>query len=63
MCELNPDEKYERMSNADKAISLLEEIIFNHADPESADYNECDKEGEQCLWCDHAKKWIAKNKS
>lgn len=41
------------------AISLLNEVISSHRDPEDFDYNECDKPGEECVWCADAKKAIA----
>ncbi len=50
------------MNNKDlkTAIELLTEIIINHADPDCAEYNECDKPHEECMWCGNAKEWIKK---
>jgi hypothetical protein len=36
-------------------IELLDEVMGWHADPDSPDYNECDKPGEACSWCCQAK--------
>ena len=41
-----------------RAVQCLQEIIREHADPDSNEYNECDKPEEECMWCDHAKKTI-----
>lgn len=38
-----------------KIADLLSEIIDAHADPDSPDYNVCDKAGEDCIWCSDAK--------
>ncbi len=35
-----------------QAIELLEDIINMHTDPNSCDYNECEKD--QCAWCELA---------
>ncbi len=37
---------------------LLQEVVDGHSDPDSPDYNECDKPGEMCMWCDNALKAI-----
>lgn len=41
-----------------QAISLLQEMVNDHADPECWQYNGCDQPGEQCKWCEEAKKLI-----
>ena len=40
------------------AIDLLKEIMEMHANPEIAEYNECDLD--QCCWCSNAEREIAK---
>ena len=47
---------------ADNVIDLLQEVIYQHADPKGADYNECDKPENECLWCQEAKNAIAELK-
>ena len=37
--------------------NLLEEVIRWHSDPESPEYNECEKD--PCLWCECAKGLLA----
>lgn len=44
-----------KRSVLEKFIEPVEEVVRIHADPDSPDYNECDKPGEQCHWCDLAK--------
>ena len=36
----------------DEILDLLKDIIYNHRDPNSWDYNNCD--GEPCMWCTRA---------
>lgn len=43
----------------DKAKDLLAEIRASHRDPEAHEYNECEKPGEQCWWCEQAE-WVIK---
>ena len=49
-------ELYNHMHDAcdqrDKLAALVREVMSWHADPNSADYNECDRE--PCLWCQSA---------
>jgi uncharacterized coiled-coil DUF342 family protein len=52
-CKAERDEAREALR---KAVELLDEVIRLHRDPDAAEYNECDKEGEECLWCVDAKK-------
>ena len=40
---------------------LLREVIGWHADPESPDYNDCDKA--KCAWCEHADKVLGEPKN
>lgn len=40
----------------EKALDLLNEVMRSHADPDSPDYNECDKD--PCAWCTEAKELI-----
>jgi hypothetical protein len=35
----------------DLAVELLSEVWRSHRDPESPDYNACEKEDEACQWC------------
>lgn len=35
---------------------LISEVMLWHSDPESADYNECDKT--PCMWCENARKLL-----
>jgi hypothetical protein len=37
-----------------KLIEMADEVYQSHRDPESADYNECEKE--QCMWCEEVEK-------
>lgn len=41
------------------AISQLEEVMRWHRDPASNDYNECEKPGEECAWCEDSKASIS----
>jgi hypothetical protein len=36
------------------ATERLQEIVNAHSDPDDPGYNECDKPGEQCMWCEEA---------
>ena len=36
-------------------IELLQEVIDDHSDPDEPGYNECEKPGEMCQWCEEAK--------
>jgi len=49
--------------DAGRIINLLEEIIKDHADPESLHYNECDRETEKCMWCEDAERAIRELKA
>jgi len=40
------------------AIENLEDVFSAHRDPESRDYNECEKPGDECQWCADARKGI-----
>lgn len=42
-----------------RSIALLREVVGEHADPDDHFYNECDKQGERCAWCDEAYAIIA----
>jgi len=48
----------ERIAELEKLIPLVEEVMLNHRDPQSVEYNECEKPGEECMWCDLAQKAI-----
>lgn len=53
-------EEVERLSSiAQKASGLLREVTQWHSDPESQDYNGCDKPEGRCCWCDQAHECIA----
>lgn len=43
---------------SDLIIDLLQDVMNQHSHPDSADYNECDKE--PCQWCTEAAEEIAK---
>ncbi len=38
------------------ASELLREILTEHADPQSPNYNECDTD--PCEWCVNARWWV-----
>lgn len=40
---------------------LVRAVVEWHADPESSDYNDCDKE--KCNWCKHATKVLESSKN
>lgn len=41
-----------------KAEQCLKEVMALHRDPGSSEYNECEKDGQECYWCANAKKAI-----
>ena len=49
-------ERDARISELKKLIPLVEEVRANHRDPQSGEYNECEKS--PCMWCDLAQKAI-----
>ena len=59
-CELERElaAAQERISELKKLIPLVEEVRANHRDPQSGEYNECEKPGEECMWCDLVQKAI-----
>ena len=44
---------------ADSIVELLGETEHSHRDKDSCDYNECEKPGEECMWCAEARPIIA----
>ena len=40
-----------------RPLDLLREVLDWHSDPESSDYNECDRE--PCSWCEVARRVVA----
>ena len=50
------NERAERIAELEKLIPLVEEVMANHRDPQSGEYNECEKS--PCMWCDLAQKAI-----
>ena len=36
----------------------LEDVMDAHRSPESPDYNECEKDGEECQWCTDAQRLL-----
>lgn len=36
----------------DRCLNLIKEVMAAHSDPDSGDYNECDKD--HCAWCEEA---------
>ena len=49
-------EKDKRIAELEKLIPLVSEVMANHRDPQSGEYNECEKS--PCMWCDLAQKAI-----
>jgi len=45
-----------RIAELEKLIPLVKEVMSNHRDPQSGEYNECEKS--PCMWCDLAQKAI-----
>ena len=45
-----------RIAELEKLIPLVSEVMANHRDPQSGEYNEC--ESSPCMWCDIAQKAI-----
>lgn len=37
-----------------KGEEIVHDVWAAHRDPESTNYNECEKPGEECMWCDWA---------
>ena len=46
-------------SNGNLAINSIKEVMLGHRDPDSSNYNECEKAGEECMWCVDAEKAIS----
>ena len=45
-----------RIAELEQLIPLVKEVMSNHRDPQSGEYNEC--ESSPCMWCDIAQKAI-----
>ena len=45
-----------RIAELEKLIPLVSEVMANHRDPQSGEYNEC--ESSPCMWCDLTQKAI-----
>jgi hypothetical protein len=45
-----------------KAEPALREVMQWHRDPDSPNYNGCEKPGEQCMWCDGAEQALTPGK-
>lgn len=43
----------------ERYVPLIVEVMFAHRDQQSGEYNECDKPGEECLWCTEAAALLA----
>ena len=46
----------ERIAELEQLIPLVKEVMSNHRDPQSGEYNEC--ESSPCMWCDLAQKVV-----
>ena len=45
-----------RIAELEQLIPLVKEVMSNHRDPQSGEYNEC--ESSPCMWCDLAQKVV-----
>ena len=41
-----------------KILPLLKDVMSGHRDEDAPEYNECEKEGEECAWCSEASEII-----